>query len=117
MQTVIVKRARSPAAPVSPTPTRPVCEAVPSPAFLDAIRARVPSRACATCGDVIGAARLTLHPDASTCAWCAPRGRQASARLASSPEAISTNGPTSCRASVRPATPATRQNLNTRLAM
>lgn len=39
--------------------------------FLASVRARVPFRVCEGCGQSIGAARLTLHPAASSCAWCA----------------------------------------------
>lgn len=39
--------------------------------LIEAVRARVPRRRCAHCGESIGAARLTLHPEATACAWCA----------------------------------------------
>lgn len=37
-------------------------------ALIDAVRARVPQRPCAHCGESIGAARLTLHPETAICA-------------------------------------------------
>lgn len=46
-------------------------DGVPSAFYLEAIRARAPSRTCEVCGDPVGAARLTLHRDATACAWCA----------------------------------------------
>ena len=41
-----------------------------TPEFIEAVRARVPSRQCAVCGGAIGAARLTWRPEAAACAWC-----------------------------------------------
>lgn len=62
-------------------PSRPsaaAADAVPSALYLEAIRARVPSRTCEICGDPIGAARLTLHRGATACAWCAAHHGQGS---------------------------------------
>ncbi|TDU31667.1 hypothetical protein DFR24_1044 [Panacagrimonas perspica] len=73
----------------------PLPDGIPTPAYLAAIRASVPSRTCAVCGDAIGAARLTLQPQATTCAWCAPPRDQANAIPKSSPAAMSANGPMS----------------------
>lgn len=46
-----------------------------APEFLAEVRARVPYRQCSVCGESIGAARLTLWPEARTCAWCAAAAR------------------------------------------
>lgn len=55
-----------------PRPSGPAISApVWSPEFIAQVRSRVPYRNCTICGESIGAARLTLYPDAATCAWCA----------------------------------------------
>ena len=61
---MVVELAPSPRLPES---SRPV------PGWIVAVRARTPKGVCVACGESIGAARLTLHPGAPFCAWCAPR--------------------------------------------
>ena len=79
-----------PASPSGSYGSSPSPPDVPSAAYLAAIRSNVPHLSCRYCGESIGAARLTLHPDAQTCAWCAPRQTQIAPRT--SPAAMSANG-------------------------
>ena len=92
------------------------CASVPPAEFLAALRARVPFRSCQVCGESIGAARLTLVPEALDCAWCAGASHHPMAAPVSMPKAITANGVTSARPSDRPPSTTASSNFASRLA-
>lgn len=98
------------------TQERGVCPQELPAEFLAAVRSRVPFRLCHTCGESIGAARLTLLPEALSCAWCAGASHHPMATPASMPNAITVNGATSARPNDRPPSATASSNFASRLA-